>query len=121
MFLELLLQLVCEFLIDVILHAMSRFTWVRVTISVARTVIRYFGLGLFVGLLSLCFFPKAFIHSSSLHGISLVITPLLAGFTMSAIGWIRVRRGDLRIPLETFSYGFIFAFAMALMRLFFTD
>jgi len=45
----------------------------------------------------------------------------LAGFAMSAIGWIRRRQGKLLIRLETFSAGFIFAFAMALIRLLLTE
>ena len=120
LFLEFLLQIIGEVFIDVILHAASRFTWVRRTLNALLTAIMYFGLGLFIGWFSIWIFPKAFIRSSTLHGISLLITPVLAGFTMSAIGWIRVRRGNLLIRLESFSYGFIFAFAMALIRLLFT-
>ena len=119
-FLEFLLQIIGEVLIDVVLHATSRFTWVRETLNAFLTAVMYFGLGLLVGFLSVSFFPEAFIRSSTLHGISLLITPVLAGFTMAAIGWIRVRRGNLLIRLESFSYGFIFAFAMALIRLLFT-
>jgi hypothetical protein len=119
-FLEFLLQIIGEVLIDVVLHAASRFAWVRETLNALMTAVMYVGLGLLIGFLSVSFFPKAFIRSSTLHGISLLITPVLAGFTMSAIGWIRVRRGNLLIRLESFSYGFIFAFAMALIRLMFT-
>jgi hypothetical protein len=119
-FLEFLLQIVGELLIDVALHASSRFIRARETLNALITIFMYFGLGLFVGWLSILIFPRAFVRSSNLHGISLLITPVLAGFTMSAIGWIRVRQGKLLIRLETFSCGFIFAFAMALMRLLFT-
>jgi hypothetical protein len=80
----------------------------------------FLGFGLFVGWLSILIFPKAFVRSSNLHGISLLITPVLAGFTMSALGWIRLRQGRKLIRLETFSCGFVFAFAMAVIRLLFT-
>jgi hypothetical protein len=119
--LEFLIQIVGEVLLDVVLHVSSRFVRAREALNALLTLIMYFGLGLFVGWLSILIFPKAFVRISNLHGISLLITPVLAGFTMSAIGWIRRRQGKLLIPLETFSCGFIFAFGMALIRLLFTE
>ena len=120
-FLEFLLQIVAEALVDVVLHVSSRFIRSRETLNALVTLIMYLGLGLFVGWFSILIFPKAFVRSSNLHGINLLITPVLAGFTMSAIGGIRRRQGKLLIRLETFSCGFIFAFAMALIRLLFTQ
>ena len=120
-FLEFLIQIVGEVLLDVVLHASSRFVRAREALNALLTLIMYFGLGLFVGWLSILILPKAFVRSSNLHGISLLITPVLAGFTMSAIGGFRRRQGKLLIRLETFSCGFIFAFAMALIRLLFTE
>src|SRR5678815_2309364 len=116
-FLEFLLQFVGGLITDVVLHVLSRFIQSRRTLNALITLIMYLGVGLFVGWLSILVFPKAFVRSSNLHGISLLITPVLAGFMMSAIGWIRLRKGKLRIRLETFSCGFVFAFAMALIRL----
>ena len=91
---ELLLEILLEFLIeigggillDAILHVSSRFVRTRKALNALLTLIMYFGLGLFVGWLSILIFPKAFVRSSNLHGISLLIAPVLAGFTMSAIG-----------------------------------
>ena len=119
-FLEFLLQFVGGIITDVVLHALSRFIKSRRTLNVVVTLIMYLGVGLFVGWLSILIFPTAFVRSSNLHGISLLIMPVLAGFTMSAIGWIRQRQGKRRIRFETFSCGFVFAFAMALIRLLFT-
>ena len=119
-FLEFLLQVVGGLITDVVLHVLSRFIQSRRTLNALITLIMYLGFGLFVGWLSILVFPKAFVRSSNLHGISLLITPVLAGFMMSAIGWIRLRKGKLRIRLETFSCGFVFAFGMALIRLLFT-
>jgi len=119
-FLEFLIQIAGGILFDVVLHASSRFIRARKTLNALGTGLMYLGFGLFVGWLSILIFPRAFIRSSNLHGISLLITPVLAGLTMSAIGWIRVRQGKLLIRFETFSCGFIFAFAIALIRLIFT-
>jgi len=119
-FLEFLLQVVGGVITDVVLHALSRFIRSSRTLNALVTLILYLGLGLFVGWLSILILPEAFVRSSNLHGISLLITPVLAGFTMSALGWIRLRQRKTLIRLETFSCGFIFAFGMALIRLLFT-
>jgi hypothetical protein len=83
-------------------------------------VIGYTLLGLISGGLSLLFFPHSFIRSQSFHGISLVIMPVLGGAVMSGIGFLRRRRGEELIRLDSFAYGAIFAFAMALTRFLFT-
>jgi hypothetical protein len=120
-FLEFLIQIVGELLFAVVLHVFSRFIRTRKTLNALVTGIMYLGVGLLAGWFSILIFPRAFVRSSNLHGISLLITPVLAGFTMSAIGWIRGRQGKALIRLETFSCGFIFAFAIALIRLMFTS
>lgn len=119
-FLELFLNLVGEALTDVVLHISSRFIRTRKTVNALLTLIMYLGIGVLVGFFSLLIFPNYFVRSANPPGISLLITPVLAGFTMSAIGWFRERQGKSLIRLETFSCGFIFAFGMALIRLLFT-
>jgi hypothetical protein len=56
------------------------------------------------------------IESHWLRAANLVLTPLVAGFTMAGLGaWRRRREKDV-IRLETFACGFLFAFAMAAAR-----
>lgn len=129
---ELLLQIIFEFLLEFILQItgelffevafrkVSAKRWEHEDFSATISVLMYFGLGLITGWLSILIFPHSFIRSSRLHGISLIITPLLAGLTMSGIGWVRQWQGKLVIRLDTFAYGFIFAFGMALVRFLFT-
>jgi hypothetical protein len=119
-FFEFLIPLVGEILFDVFLHQLKRVPRLYNTLNVAVTAVMYFGVGLFLGWLSILIFPNAFVRSSRLHGISLLITPVLGGLVMSCIGWIRMRHGSPVVRLETFSLGFIFAFGMALIRLLFT-
>jgi hypothetical protein len=52
---------------------------------------------------------------------NLVLTPLAAGLMMSLMGAWRRRRGDDLIRLDRFSYGVLFALAMALVRFFFAS
>jgi hypothetical protein len=119
-FLEFLLQVIGELLLEVILHTTSRVPWLKRSQNALHTALLFFVFGSSVGGLSIWFFPEAFIRSSTVHGISLLITPVLAGLMMSAIGWLRLRQGKLVVQLESFSYGFICAFGMALIRLLFT-
>jgi hypothetical protein len=47
---------------------------------------------------------------------NLVFTPLAVGGIMSAIGAWRARRGDGLLRIDRFSYGYLFAFAVAAVR-----
>ena len=82
-----------------------------------------FGLiGLAVGGLSVLIFPHQLIHtehSEKFHGISLVISPVVSGLVMSRIGSSLRQQGKKVVPIESFGYGFIFAFGMALVRFLF--
>ena len=82
--------------------------------------IGYSLLGLIMGGVSLLIFPESFVRSERFHGINLLITPVLAGLVMGTIGQLRKRQGKTIIRLDSFVYGFIFAFMMALVRFLFT-
>lgn len=118
---ELVLSLFGEVLAELALHELGRIPWMRKTGRVVLTAILYFGAGVVAGFISLQIFPKAFARSSTVPGISLVITPVLGGVFLSYIAWLRVRTWDWTIRLETFAYGFLFAFAMTLLRFYFTQ
>jgi hypothetical protein len=61
-------------------------------------------------------FPMLFIRSVAWQKVNLVATPVLAGLAMSALGALRRRQGKVVLRIDRFSYGFVFAFAMALVR-----
>jgi hypothetical protein len=119
-FFEYFLGICFEVLVEIGIRRVTVGPWESRTINAVRAVAEYLGLGAVVGWFSVLFFPHSFIRSSRLHGISLIITPTLAGLTMSGIGWLRARYGSSRIRLDTFAYGFVFAFGMSLVRLLFT-
>jgi hypothetical protein len=118
-FLEFLLQIIGEVLIEAAFQKFSSAPLTR-RLSTFVALVMYLALGILTGWFSIMIFPHSFIRGSNLHGISLIITPLLAGLAMSGIGWIRQRQGKQRIRLDTFGYAFIFAFGMALIRFLFT-
>ena len=83
--------------------------------------IGYAIIGTIVGFLSLLIFPDAFVRSETLHGINLLISPVLAGLGMAGFGWLLKRSGKRRLRLDSFIFGFVFAFPMAIIRFFFTS
>ena len=119
-FLEFVLQIGIELIAEVGFHKLAEVPWARRTINAGLAVIFYLALGLALGAFTLIIFPHSFIRGSRFHGISLIVTPTLAGLTMAGVGWLRARKGESKIRLDSFAYGFIFAFGMALMRFWFT-
>ncbi|HEX8846930.1 MAG TPA: hypothetical protein VF791_19970 [Pyrinomonadaceae bacterium] len=118
--LEFFLQIFGELLVELGLRSLSEPFRAREARSPFLTFIGYGLLGAIAGGISLLIFPRSFVRSSSMHGISLLLTPALAGLVMSGLGWLRGRQGSSLIKLDSFGYGFIFAFGMALLRFLFT-
>jgi hypothetical protein len=81
----------------------------------------YVFLGGVAGGLSLLFFPHPLVHPSRVPGLSVVISPVLAGVGMSLVGSTLRKRNKKAMQIESFGYGFAFAFGMALVRFFFTN
>lgn len=65
--------------------------------------------GLVLGFLSVLIFPHPLVHPSKVHGISLLISPLVAGIAMAAVGRGVRRRGRAPVQIESFGFGFAFA------------
>lgn len=78
-------------------------------------------IGTIAGFLSLLIFPEAIVRSETFHGINMLISPLLAGLGMAGFGWLLERSGKRRLRLDSFIFGFVFAFPMAIIRFFFTS
>ena len=116
LFIEFLLEVIGGLILDLMVHCVVRIPGFRSSFNAIATLLLFFGLGVSTGLLSLLVFPISFIKSSTLPGISLVITPTMVGLTMGIVGWRRRRDGHLVTELESFTYGFVFAFGVALMR-----
>ena len=73
------------------------------------------------GWLSLLMFPYSFAHTDTMRLISLFGSPLLAGLASALIGSWRRKSGRGLVLFETFTYGFLFAFAFALVRFLWTS
>jgi hypothetical protein len=79
----------------------------------------YVFLGGVAGGLSLLFFPHPLVHRSRIPGLSVFVSPILAGLGMSLVGSTLRHRNKKPMQIESFGYGFAFAFGMALVRFLF--
>lgn len=113
---EVFLQLVAESVVALIDRWFRNlFTESNVRSPIAAAT-GYFFLGLVFGVLSIFVVPHPLVRPSKIHGISLLISPLITGLIMSQIGvWIR-KREFRAARIESFAYGFIFAFGIAIVR-----
>lgn len=76
----------------------------------------YIIFGVAAGGLSLWLVPALFISSQWLRIANLILTPVVAGLLMDRLGAWREKKDQETIRLDTFSYGFLFALSMALVR-----
>ena len=118
---EIFLQIIAEILFELGFHSMANMVKQRKQRNPIWAFIGYCLLGAIVGAISLWIFPALFISGKYLAITNLILTPILAGFVMSAIGKWRSKRGKDLIRLDTFLYGFAFAFCMALIRFLFSE
>ena len=79
----------------------------------------YVFLGSVTGCLSLLVFPHPLFHPSRIPGLSVVISPVLAGLGMWMVGIGFRKRNKKAMQIESFGYGFAFAFGMAIVRFLF--
>jgi hypothetical protein len=72
--------------------------------------------GAILGGLSLLILPSNLTPIGIPRVANLIITPILIGLCMSAIGGWRSKRGSLVLPIDRFWYGYLFALTVALIR-----
>jgi hypothetical protein len=120
---EVLIQVIFEQGVATASRARRRFRFapfVRATLSQTNpplTILKFTVLGFGLGFISVLILPHPLVHPSRIHGISLLISPIITGLIMGLIGRMVRRRGNTPVRIESFTYGFTFAFAMALIRL----
>ena len=123
--LEAFLELIAASVLDLVSRALLGLFEGLAEILTDNRVLRTFTYalsGALAGALSVMILPHPLIHRehhTGFHGISLLISPIVTGLALSAIGGILRRLGKKVTPIETFGYGFAFALGMALIRFFF--
>lgn len=119
---ELLFQVVGEFVLQVIVEALAELGLHAMAEPFNRpprpwlAAIGYFLFGVVFGLLSLMLAPSYLVTDKSLRLVNLIITPLVVGACMSAMGAWRARRGQVVLRIDRFAYGYLFALSFAIVR-----
>ena len=113
---EVLLEMILEVITSLLARVFGKFFDAIFAYGPYFTAATVTALGIVSGYLSLMVFPHRLIHLSKLHGVSLLISPLLTGLVMFQIGRMLRDRGRRTTRIESFTYGYIFAFAVALIR-----
>src|SRR5438552_2728452 len=119
-FFEAAFEFVAEFLTSLIWRGVAAVFDTTELKNPALACIGYVSLGGVVGGLSLLLFPHPLVHPSRVPGLSVVISPILAGLGMSLVGATLRKRNKKAVQIESFGYGFAFALGMAVVRFFFT-
>lgn len=110
---EFLIQIVVEFLVELGIHSIAE--PLRKPPNPWIAAIGYALFGAIIGGLSLQVVPHNLVPEAW-RIANIVLTPLAAGLAMMAMGRWRARRGDTRLRIDRFGYGYLFALAMALVR-----
>jgi cytochrome c biogenesis protein CcdA len=123
-FLEPLFELLVDVLLQLVFELFLSFLWRKARAARWKSrrislwlILPFLGvLGAAVGWISILIIPAPIFHPGRVHGLSLIISPLLTGLSMALIGSNLRRRKEMPAPLESFSGGFAFALGMALVR-----
>ena len=111
---EFFLQVIGEALLEVGLHSLSE--PFRRPPNPWLAAVGYAIFGAVFGGLSLLIFPTHLTPAGMWRIANLVFTPIAVGGVMAAIGAWRSRRGEALFRLDRFSYGFLFALTLAMVR-----
>jgi hypothetical protein len=111
---ELLLQIIFELLAELGLRTARDVE--RAPPKAWLAVLGYVLMGAAAGGLSLWIMPQLLMHSHNAQLANLLLTPLLAGAAMTALGAWRARREQTLMRLDRFTYGYLFALSMAVVR-----
>src|SRR5579864_9337135 len=105
---EVLLEGIFEYVLtafaDICLRGLMKVLDLPQSWNSALAAVGYAFLGFAIGGLSLIPFPHPLVHPSKIHGVSLVLSPLIAGLLMSLTGSFLRKQEKRVLQLETFGY-----------------
>jgi hypothetical protein len=122
---EFLFEIVGELLLQMVFEVMAEFGLQSLSAPFRKrpnpwlAALGYTILGAIVGGVSLWLFPSHLVATKALRLANVIITPLLVGLGMSAVGAWRAHRGQTVLRIDRFAYGYLFALMVALIRFYF--
>ncbi|WP_028600975.1 hypothetical protein [Ottowia thiooxydans] len=111
---EILIQAIGEALFELGLHSLAE--PFRKPPNPWLAALGYALFGAAAGGISVALFPSHFVVGETLRLVNLVVTPVVVGLLMCLMGAWRAKRGQAVLRIDRFSYGFLFAFFLALVR-----
>jgi hypothetical protein len=116
---EFLLQVLGELFLNIGLHSLAE--PFRREPNPWLAAIGYLVFGAVLGGVSLLVFPDYLVASKSLRVANAVLSPIAAGLSMAAMGKWRAKRGQDVLRIDKFSYGYLFALSLGLVRFWFAS
>lgn len=119
---ELLVELLLEFLIQFFGEVLFELGWRSISAPFRKqanpwlAAIGYAFFGAVCGGISLWLFPNHMVAHPVWRLLNLGITPVAAGLSMSLLGAWRANRGQELIRIDRFSFGYLFALCLGLVR-----
>jgi hypothetical protein len=119
---ELLFQLLGEVILQLVLQMGFRGLakpFQKASYNTYWLAVWCFFAGAIAGGLSLLMLPQHLMPNMGFRAINLFVTPCAVGACMNLLGNIRKKRDLSTLQIDSFLFGFLFAFAMALVRFIF--
>lgn len=113
---EIFLQIFAEGLFELGFHSLAEALGKKRSRNPILAAIGYLLWGGIIGAASLFIFPTLMIKSPAFRIINLIITPIIAGLFMSLMGSWRIKKGQDLLRIDSFIYGALFAFGLAIVR-----
>lgn len=111
---EVLIQITAEVLAELGLHSLK--DTIRKRRHPVLSAIGFALWGAIFAGLSLLVMPSSPIHNPDLRLFNLIVTPLLAGLAMVAIGMAREKKGQEKTRINRFGFAYAFALTFAAIR-----
>ena len=115
-FVEIFIQIFAEALFELGFYSLAEALNRKERRNPVLASIGYLLWGGIIGLITIFVFPTLMIKNQVLRILNLFLSPVLAGLAMSAIGSWRRKRGQDTLRIDSFIYGALFAFGLAIMR-----
>lgn len=124
LFFEILIHFIFEFLLPLVFEILTEFGVRGASRAIGRlkavsspvAISGYIFMAACTGWLTLHFFPNHFIQNQNLRIISLIVAPILVGSFMAFRRKFLLKKDKEPVRLDSFTYGFLFAFTFALIR-----
>jgi hypothetical protein len=115
---ELILQALIEILAELGLHSVR--APFRRPPNPWLAAVGYAIFGAILGGVSLWIVPSVIVKGETLRVLNLLVTPIAVGFLMSLMGAWRRRQNQPLLRIDRFSYGYVFALSLGIVRFCFT-